>query len=81
MAACLGINHLHYLDSGMLVVGYIDKANCCDASLVLMRVSSTAKLSIEKDLHDSVCVSDRMDAANHRYFTQYIAQWYASCIL
>lgn len=66
------------MEPGLLVVGYLNVSNGYDASLALVKLDHTNKaqpLKVLKDLHEPVCMSDLMDAAHHRYYTQYVSQW------
>ena len=52
--------------------------NCYEPSLALVRLNtaqSASPLVLLKDLQDSVCVNEEMDAAHHRYYSQYLPEW------
>lgn len=69
---------MHCIESGVLIVGYLNVSNGFDASIALVKLDCSNKatpLQVLKDLHEPVCMSDQMDAAHHRYYTQYISQW------
>ena len=66
------------MEAGVLIVGYLNVSNGYDASLALVKLDVANKaqpLRVLKDLHEAVCMSDQMDAAHHRYYTQYVSQW------
>lgn len=72
------IHHLHSVDAGLLIVGYLNVSNGFDASLALVKLdfaNKTQPLKVLNDLHEAVCMSDQMDAEHHRYFTHFINPW------
>lgn len=52
--------------------------NSYEPSLALVRLNtaqSASPLVLLKDLQDSVCVNEEMDAPHHRYNSQYLSEW------
>lgn len=76
------IHHLNCLEPGVLLVGYLNGANDFEPSLALGRLDVTAKkVLMLKDLKDAVCVCEELDAAHHRFTSQYLPEWYASRLM
>jgi hypothetical protein len=71
-----GINHIHCLGPGLLAVGYLNTSRSFEPSLALASFDRSGGVAVLSDLRDPVCMVEAMDAAYHRYHTQYIAQWY-----
>jgi hypothetical protein len=72
----VGINHIHCLEPGLLAVGYLNTSLSFEPSLALASFNRSGGVAVLSDLRDPVCTVEAMDAAYHRYHTQYIAQWY-----
>jgi hypothetical protein len=64
------------LEPGLLAVGYLNTSRSFEPSLALASFDCSGGVAVLRDLLDPVCTVEVMDAAYHRYHTQYIAQWY-----
>jgi hypothetical protein len=72
------INHLHCIEPGVMVVGYLNASSSYDPSLTLMKLDSRSAqtpLALCKDMRDAVCMCEQFDAPHHRYYTHFIEQW------
>lgn len=72
------IHHINCLEPGLLLVGYLNVGSSFDPSLALVRLNtaqSASPLVLLKDLQDSVCVNEEMDAPHHRYNSQFLPEW------
>lgn len=75
---CAGIHHLNWIESDLIVVGYLKEADEFQASLCLVRINVTAKTaSVVHDAKDAVCSPEKTDLCSHHYTTCYLPQWYA----
>ena len=76
------IHHIHCIEAGVLVIGYLNFSSYHDPSLLLARLASTPGGSsvgyvceMIQDLKDPVCTCEVMEAPYHRYYTQFIEAW------
>ena len=74
----LGLNHICFLEPGLLAIGYLNVSSYHDPALALVKldtINTARPLSVIKDLRDAVCMCEEMDAPHHRFFTRYLEQW------